>query len=208
VGLSENAVAGLFDPFYPNFGDEAGGGLGLAICYNSVVKLGGAIDVRSEVGAGTSITVSLPRSAEVTYFEPSKTKKAAPEKQKSILVVDDSRAVRRTLKRTLGRTFMLELAESGAEGLQLLKNGHEYDLILCDLVMPEMGGVEYLHSVAEHHAASASKVVFMTAYAFSPEIQQKLADLPNRVIEKPVTVQQIETILQDISYRAGLSESA
>ncbi|MFO7177112.1 MAG: response regulator [Pseudomonadota bacterium] len=100
-----------------------------------------------------------------------------------ILVIDDDPIVTRMLSRVLSG-HDVHVAHTGSEGLEQVRN-HAFDVILCDLAMPGMSGIEFYRAVRELSPTVADRVVFMTGGAFTAEGHEFLAKLPNSRLEKP-----------------------
>ena len=141
-GMYDDIRRNIFDPFLTTKMLK-GAGLGMSICYGIIKRHGGEIDVESEVGGGTTITTRLPISRDNSDFV------IRPEQKYElgvtnlrILVVDDEHAVCEFLSEFLSQEGQnVKSAYGGKEAIKLLKS-KRFDLVLCDLVMPEVGGRE------------------------------------------------------------------
>jgi len=89
------------------------------------------------------------------------------------------------LRRALQRHYRVVLADSAEDARRVLGAGAHFDLMLCDLMMPGMSGMDLAAWVAEHHPALAGRMIFMTGGAFTPEAEQFLADAAHPSLEKP-----------------------
>ncbi|MCC6746801.1 MAG: PAS domain S-box protein [Deltaproteobacteria bacterium] len=197
-GIPPENLARIFDPFFTTKGIGKGSGLGLAICRNIVTEFGGTIDVESELGRGTRFLIRLPvRSAE----EDPQVEQAVAEKARvpvvrgRILVVDDEPAIRASLVRLLGREHEVVTAASGSEGQAVLEQDDSFDLILCDLMMPELTGVDLHQWLAKRSPALAAKMVFVTGGAFTPRASEHLAGAGNLRIDKPFDSANLKTLV-------------
>jgi two-component system cell cycle sensor histidine kinase/response regulator CckA len=195
-GIPEHVRARIFDPFFTTKKVGEGTGLGLSICHGIITRLGGEISVESEKGQGTRFTVKLPSAPDVSTFEEKQPGEPQEESGRArILVIDDERFVARALSRAL-RDHDVTVVESGREALLRLDD-ETYDLVFCDLIMPELSGMDLFAEVQRAHPAYAERFVFMTGGAYTREAQQFLADLKNRWIEKPFAARQLKTIVSD-----------
>jgi PAS domain S-box-containing protein len=164
TGMDELTRNRIFEPFFTTKDVDKGTGLGLATTFEIVSRHEGWVECSSEVGAGTSFSVFLPRgecSPEGKTFEPIR---LSPGGGETILLVDDEESVRSVTRRLLVRQGYTVLeAEDGETGLELLhtKEG-EIDLVLLDLSMPGMSGAEVLEKLAS--SVSRTRVVILTGY--------------------------------------------
>ncbi|MGE0328987.1 MAG: response regulator, partial [Polyangiaceae bacterium] len=143
------------------------------------------IRVTSVPGAGTCVIVQLPESLaqpapESTPPPPS----VNPEPRHSILIIDDEPEVGRAMKRGLSQLHDVTLAQTGAQGLELMAHGH-FSLVLCDLMMPEMSGMEVLKRVQAQLPHYTERLVFMTGGAFSEAGIRFLEELTTGHLDKP-----------------------
>ena len=123
---------------------------------------------------------------------------AGPAVRGRLLVVDDEPAIRRTLLRLLGQAHEVVTAATGAEGQAILEQDQAFDLILCDLMMPEMSGMELHAWLAAHHPALAEQVVFVTGGAFTPRATDYLTSVGNLRIEKPFDAANLTRLVAEL----------
>jgi CheY-like chemotaxis protein len=144
AGMSEETQKKMFDPFFTTKDEGAGTGLGLATVWGIVTKSNGHIDVQSEEGAGTTITIYLPTTEKGLRVEETSRSGATEDGGAStILLVDDNDAVRTFASRTLGRMGYTVLAAANArEALQLARPASRIALLVTDLDMPGLSGRE------------------------------------------------------------------
>jgi two-component system, cell cycle sensor histidine kinase and response regulator CckA len=187
-GIPPGDLDRVFEPFYSTKGVGKGSGLGLAICHNLVVELGGEIRVESEVGRGTRFVVRLP----VRRDEPREERTAAVSERPQpasgrgrILVVDDEESVRKTMIRLFGQAHEVVCAGSGQAAQAILARDASFDVILCDLMMPEMTGMDLHAWLAARDPALAARIVFITGGAFTPRASEYLAHAGNIKVDKP-----------------------
>jgi PAS domain S-box-containing protein len=187
-GIAPEIRDKVFDPFFTTKGVGSGTGLGLWICRNIVTGLGGEIDFSSEPGRGTTFRVKLPPAPqdwESVRPQEDASVAPAPTVRGRILIVDDEAAVRAAIRRMLGRDHDVVTAESGEAARELLGRDRRFDVILCDLMMPELSGMELHGWLAEVDPALADQVVFITGGAFTPGAVEYLRSAKNLRIEKP-----------------------
>jgi PAS domain S-box-containing protein len=206
AGVPVDLADRIFEPFVTSKRMGEGTGLGLSICKSVVASLGGEISCQSTPGAGSTFCVTLPAAGPP---EPPAASPAplppppmpvpvpAPEAPRGrVAVVDDEPAVRRALLRALSAAHEVESFESARALADRLAAGATYDVILCDLMMPEMTGME-LHQVLQASApAQAAALVFMTGGAFTSEARAFLDAVPNDRIEKPFDVSALRALIR------------
>jgi CheY-like chemotaxis protein len=140
AGMDEGVVGRVFEPFFTTKPAGRGTGLGLASVQGAVSQLGGQVRVQSQVGGGSTFEVSLPWIA--ATLAPAPADVGAAPRPLSILVVDDDDNVRRvTVKMLRGGGHTVEQASDGLAALELIR-ARPYDLLISDVVMPRMGGLE------------------------------------------------------------------
>ena len=146
MGMSSETLAHAFEPFFTTKPSGFGTGLGLAAVRRIVTEAGGHVEIDSEPGRGTTVTVSLPLKMTASPVPASTTEPAGPAAPGTgrILIVDDEPAVRRVLAQYLGRLgYRVFEATNGITALDFLNaRGWDIDLVLTDLVMPKMGGAD------------------------------------------------------------------
>lgn len=153
IGMSPATRERIFDPFYSTKGPEKGTGLGLSTTLGIVQSHGGFIRVDSEPGNGTTMSVYLPVSEDVGEGE---TEIVAAARYRAngetVLVVDDEESVLKVARRGLSRMNLnVVTASNGREGLELAaKHGGQIRLVITDMHMPRMDGVEFIRSLREH----------------------------------------------------------
>jgi signal transduction histidine kinase/CheY-like chemotaxis protein len=206
-GMSPEVRSRLFTPFFTTKPVGLGTGLGLSVCQGIVTRLGGQIEVHSEQGHGSTFTIVLP-AALSTSAKPLAAAVAsmAPAKRSGrVLVVDDDPFVRSALRRTLGHEHDITLASGAHEALGRILQGDAFDLILCDLMMPEMTGMEFFAELQRLYPSQAEGVVFFTGGAFTPSTLDFIERQAGRVLNKPVDTQHLLELLQTRLERSAAS---
>ena len=204
TGMSPEVMEKIFEPFFSTKDVGKGTGLGLSTVYGIIKQTGGYIYPVSTVGEGTLFRIFLPRyvveeNAEVAPVE------APPEAQitdltgsASILLVEDEEAVRAFAARALAsRGYTVHEASCGTEALEVLEAaGGEVDLVVSDVVMPEMDGPSLLRELRK--TKPDLKIIFVSGYAEEafeknlPE-NEKFSFLP-----KPFTLKQLATAVKEV----------
>jgi PAS domain S-box-containing protein len=146
IGMSPEVQAKIFEPFFTTKAPGEGTGLGLATCYGIIKQSGGEIVVQSRLGAGTTFQIYLPRVYEaLKSYDIPLGPGELPTGSETILVVEDELPVRVIVRSVLQKLKYTVLeAANGAEAMRILltPGGNRVDLLLTDVVMPEMGGKE------------------------------------------------------------------
>jgi PAS domain S-box-containing protein len=185
-GIAARALGRIFDPFFSaKSGDGKAGegtGLELFICQRLVTDLGGTIGVASEVGRGTLFTVELPIASSASAT-PTPVPPRRP-RQGRVLVVDDEPIVAGSLARALALHHDVVTATSAAAALAELATV-AFDVIICDVMMPDMSGIELFQTLEERDPDQARRVIFVTGGAFTAKERTFLESRPWRTIEKP-----------------------
>ena len=197
-GMSLDLQARIFDPFFTTKGVGRGTGLGLPICEGLVARMGGEIQVESEVDVGTVFRILLPTCAEVDQTLSLDAPMEAPVDPATILLIDDDAPVARSIARLLQR-HQVTVVTSGRSALDLLKVSSEFDLVLCDLMMPDVNGVEIFERVRDTHPRAADRFVFMTGGVFSDATREFVLKTRHPIVQKPFDVRRIEGLLRSFS---------
>ncbi len=203
VGIPPNVLERIFEPFFTTKALGVGTGLGLAIAHRIVSDAGGRIDVETQVGRGSAFRVTLPPASLTLTLAP---RAAAPEaaplpcepvvRPRRVLVVDDDALVARAVVRTLGKRYAVTTAASAAEALARIDRGEQFDAVLCDLMMPEMSGMELHARLAACDPGLARRMVFITGGAFTDAAARFLADGPAAFLEKPFEAGQLREAVE------------
>ena len=172
-----------------------GTGLGLSICHGIVTSLGGEFQFDSEIGRGTTFRVVLtPRAQELA--ERGAEKKAVKAASRArILAVDDEQLVLNAMRRTLGQEHELLLFNRAQAALEWLDKGEPWDLILCDLMMPEMTGMEFYAEVGRRMPERVGQILFVTGGAFTAAARDFLGHISNIRVEKPFNPAELRQLI-------------
>jgi signal transduction histidine kinase/CheY-like chemotaxis protein len=194
-GIPAEALPRIFDPFFSTRQVE-GTGLGLSIAKSLVEGIGGSIEVESRaVGTCFRILLATHSDAALAIAPPIAPKQVVPPAGALILVVDDDASVLRALCRIL-RGYELATATSGREAIELLAE-QTFDLILCDLMMPDLTGMDVYRWLEGNHPGLEQRMLFITGGAFTEEQKDFLAQLSSDCLYKPIAPQQLLQAVQD-----------
>jgi len=189
TGMSAEVRARIFEPFFTTKEVGKGTGLGLATCYGIVKQSGGHISVDSEPGHGTTFTIHLPQLEGAATVRPKRDESDdLPHGKETVLLVEDEPSLLKLaslILQELGYT-VLE-ASNGREALRIAKerNGQGVDLVLTDVVMPQMGGKELADQI--HAAHPEIKVLFSSGYTVNTIVHHGVLDDGVAFLNKPYT---------------------
>lgn len=160
-GMAPEVIERIFEPFFTTKGERGGTGLGLASAYGVMQQLGGAIFADSRVGAGTTVTLLLPRSHEAPAAELASPRTHPPtERGKTILFVEDLPALRGVVSKILAANgFQVITAEDGEQATRIT---HDIDLLVTDVVLPRANG--YRVAEALRARMPALRVLYLSGY--------------------------------------------
>ena len=197
TGMDEDTLRQAFEPFFTTKQNGKGTGLGLATVYAIVKQSGGSIDATSQLGAGTTFSIYLPRvPAEKGPENEVPGKSELPRGSETILVVEDEPGVRSLAVEFLRRHgYQVLEAENGSRALELFaREGQRIDLVLTDVVMPGMNGPE----MVQHLLALRPelKVLFMSGY--TDDVLPHDTSLETwRLVQKPFSVEELIVKLRE-----------
>ncbi len=199
AGIPNENLERIFHPFFTTKPVGKGTGLGLAVCHGIVTALGGSITVQSVVGQGTTFRVVLPSivgpRVPTAAGPPTAPRRSAVRGR--ILIVDDEEMLADALARYLSRDHEVTVATGGQVALKRLTADAPYDVVLCDLMMPDLSGMELYEAVVERHRAMAPRMIFMTGGAFTPKAQQFRNEILNLCLDKPVDLRTLSALVND-----------
>jgi two-component system cell cycle sensor histidine kinase/response regulator CckA len=189
VGMDPATKARIFEPFFTTKHGGGGRGLGLSTVHGIVEQSGGRITVQSDPGEGTTFTLDFPR-----YLGSETPIGTAPQRvsdvgTETLLLVEDEAAVRASVRRLLEwHGYTVLEARNGAEALRIYEERHnEIDLVLTDILMPELGGQELVERLRERRPDL--RVVFMSGYAERALTSNGSVPSGTGYLEKPFTVE-------------------
>jgi PAS domain S-box-containing protein len=191
TGISPEVIGRIFDPFFTTKPVGEGSGIGLSICRSIVASLGGEIAVETNKGRGTLFRVLLPPGTEqvVRTIMPPMPRELASRLR--ILVIDDEPLIGPVITSLLGGHHVVTEV-SAPKALQRLQRGETYDWILCDLMMPEMTGMDLYEAL---EADVQDRVIFISGGAFTDRARDFLQRVPNRRLFKPFDVETLVAAL-------------
>jgi PAS domain S-box-containing protein len=202
VGIAPEVQPHIFEPFFTTKAQGHGTGLGLATSYGIVAQHGGSIAVRSKVGEGTAFTIELPIVDEPPEIPVWSTPASGfPRGDETVLVVEDEPAVRYFVERVLRSLgYTVRFAQHGLDALQLAHRRMSFDLLLTDVVMPELSGTEL---AAQLRARMPKlRVIYMSGYAEHSILTEEMPGQTS-VLQKPFTGGELARLVRAVLDRRG-----
>jgi CheY-like chemotaxis protein/anti-sigma regulatory factor (Ser/Thr protein kinase) len=198
AGMEPEVLRRAFEPFFTTKPFGSGTGLGLAVSQGLVVSLGGEMRLESEPGKGTRAIVELDK-AEPPGAQPAP---SAPESIRSprlrLLIVDDEAGVLRALERLLEGRYVVQVATGTVDGLARMQ-AEEFDVVLCDVMMPSGGGELLYRTLLSRAPALARRIIFFTGGAVTEGARTFLLSQPQPVLLKPLDLEQLARIAERMS---------
>jgi PAS domain S-box-containing protein len=199
-GIVEENLERIFDPFFTTRQVGQGTGLGLSVCYGIVSEHGGRIYAESKPGRGATFIVELPiitEDKQLEFAEP-----AVQEQQKvtgaKILVVDDEPVVREFISKVLtDEGHQVETVDNGEDALKMVKS-KRYRIILLDIKMPGMSGIELYKRFQKIAPSLARRVVFVTGDIMGARTTAFLSKAKSPYITKPFDAKQLKIAINRI----------
>lgn len=192
----------MFEPFVTTKVVGEGTGLGLWVCHGIVQEQGGRITVRSPPGEGATFTVHLRRAEDGAPATRSLPPEGIPapsgpaRRRPNVLVVDDEELIGRLLTAGLDPIADVTALTSGRSAQEHLRSGTPIDLILCDLMMPDVTGADLYEWVKEHRPSLAERMVFMTGGAFTDRDRRFLDARSDRHLAKPFRLDEVRALVR------------
>jgi PAS domain S-box-containing protein len=202
-GMDAATAARIFDPFFTTKPPGQGTGLGLAICDNVVASLGGELACETAPGQGTTFRITLdpaPAGA-VSAALPAGPVVLSP--RGHVLVIDDDPSITASLARVLKNDHDVTTLNDPGKARELLLGGATFDVVFCDIMMPDLSGPELYRSVRELRPDTADRFVFITGGSRDPKNREFLDEVPNERLEKPLGVKQLRDTVRRLVTARG-----
>ncbi len=196
-GIAPDVKERIFETFFTTKTRGHGTGLGLSISSEHVRKHGGEIQVESKLGEGSQFKVQLPLDTGLELSErPVEVSEQDVGGQGArVLVIDDELPLQRIFRRLLGSVHEVVCASNGREGIKILDQDSNFDVIICDLMMPELDGVAVYNAVKKAYGELADRIVFLSGGAVTPRTKEFVGSVDNMFLEKPVSGPMLKGII-------------
>lgn len=197
-GIPAGLAGQIFEPFFSTKGVGKGTGLGLSIALGIAEAHGGTLAlIPSASGSCFRLTLPVSQDIALARVEPAReTRAVRTGGSRRALVVDDEPAVRRSLRRLLlSRRFSVDLAKDGLVAAHLL-NERRYDVVLCDVRMPKMGGIALYSRIDSRHPEVLPGFAFISGDILNAELQQFAEQSQIPLLSKPFTAEQLDSFLE------------
>ena len=195
-GIPPEVMRRLFTPFVTTKPVGTGTGLGLSICHRIVTELGGEIGVHTNPGRGTVFRIYLPLAEEdIKASQPVVLDDGPAARRGKIMVIDDEPMIATVVQRSLASEHDVVGVHRAREALARIIAGERFDVILCDLMMPEMTGMEFHGELMRRVPAQAEALIFVSGGAFTPRARDFLEQVPNQRIEKPFDTRRLRALV-------------
>jgi CheY-like chemotaxis protein len=197
-GIPPEVCGHLFEPFFTTKATGAGTGLGLSISNTIVRHLGGEITVASEVGKGSTFRVRLPAALTTIPEVRPPEENATCESRARILVIDDEPMFGPSVQRMLGCKHEVSFVTSGQEAVERLTNGQHFDVILLDVMLPDVSASRLFGEIEQRAPQQIERIIFMTSGAFTTEAREFLERVPNTCLDKPLDAGSLHALVNDM----------
>jgi len=198
-GIPPDVLDRIFEPFFTTKPIGVGTGLGLSICRSIVIAAGGEISVESKVNEGTVFRVLLPAAPPEAEDEAAPpTRPLSQGRRGRILVVDDEPALGVAIRRILAGEHDVTVLTAASEARELVARGDRFDVILCDLMMPKMTGMDLHAEFTALAPDQAERMVFVTGGAFTEKARRFLGTVPNIRLEKPFDTAGLRALIRGL----------
>ena len=210
-GINAEDLSHIFDPFFTTKEVGQGTGLGLSISRQIITDHGGEIEAESKEGEDTVFRISLPASQELVSERDQKLTakdEQAPEpkvysndsiSRARILLIDDEPMVLNIIKELLSLSHDVMTADNAEIAIELLEKDASYDVIICDLMMPRVSGMEFYEIIKSRWPELARRTAFSTEGAFAKEAQIFVDLVTQPIIAKPPTLEQLLKVVSELS---------
>ncbi len=198
MGMDRETQSRIFEPFFTTKEKGKGTGLGLSTVYGIVKQSGGYVMVQSEQGRGTTFQIYLPQVEGAAEKHPVPALDAASGGTETILLVEDEESVRQLVRDTLlAKGYHVVEADNGQAGLAAAeRHKGKIDLVITDVIMPEMGGRELVMQLAK--TRPEAKVLYLSGYTEDAIISDGSVEGGTAFLQKPFTLQNLSRKVREV----------
>ncbi len=174
-GMPPAVLRRVFDPFYTTKDRSQGTGLGLALCQGIIKGHGGSLTAVSTPGDGSTFTITLPPSDRDVTHEDARKRSIHPPRRR-VLVVDDELPILKAVSRLLRNHHDVTVAQGGRAALDILSQGVDFDVVLCDHAMPDLDGSQVYRWLMTHRPSLVNRFVVMSG-GVTEDVASTLSDV-------------------------------
>ncbi len=201
-GMPESVRSRIFEPFFTTRSRDKGTGLGLTLCADIVRRHSGEIRVKSDPGKGSVFEVLLPIETGLVFSKrPQPPSESPNHKRARVLVIDDEEILLKAYRRMLSTNHDVVVARGGENALELLRADTNFDVVLCDLMMPDVDGKGVYEALNALSPGLAKRTIFCSGGAYSSRLGDFVASLPNVTLDKPFTAGALAQAVADARAR-------
>ena len=207
-GIPPHQLAKVFEPFFTTKDVGTGTGLGLWLCRSYMDAMGGSVEVESTSAQGTTFAITVPTAEagrQTLSSVNSELLDATERCPLRILAIDDDPVMRRGLRRLLERHHEVVTAGGGDEALQLMRRS-TFDLVLCDVMMPQLLGPDVKARLVEQGNANAARFVYLTGGIFTDTARAAFDRAPAPCMSKPFAPAELMRVIAHVSAGGAVSE--
>lgn len=198
TGIDEDIVGKIFEPFFTTKDRGKGSGLGMSVSHGIISAHEGFIDVKTQKGKGTTFSIYLPASDQVEISTDEKEDGVRQTVRGSILIIDDDQDFIQMMTDSLEiEGFQISVALSGVEAVDYYKDRfHEIDVILLDMILPEMHGPEIFRALKELNPGA--KIILCSGYSIEGEATALLESGASAYMQKPFGISEIVDVISGL----------
>jgi signal transduction histidine kinase/CheY-like chemotaxis protein len=192
-GIAAENLDRIFEPFFTTKAVGVGTGLGLALCHGIVSAFGGQISVESTPALGTLFRVVF---SAIDGEAPSVATEPPAESRGRLLVIDDEQDFAAVLEEALAPYHEVVTTTRARRALEWIAAGERFDVILCDMKMPDMTGLDFHANLLATHPEQAARMVLMSG-GFTQHEKDVPSALPSEILEKPFDLKQLRALMRE-----------
>ncbi len=198
-GIPREILGRIFDPFFTTKPVGEGTGLGLAVSYGIIKEHGGRIWAESAPGRGTTLIIELPVRSDQAGDDSPRPSMTRPDRPLQILAVDDETVILDLIVDALsGDGHRVETAGGGREALEKIERGG-YDVLVCDLKMPDMDGQQLFETIRTRWPRLAERVIFASGDTIHPDTRRFILESGRPCVDKPFKLESLVAAIAQVA---------